>query len=198
VNSTRPNELRAYQTAERLHDGQYRKTTGEPYITHPEAVADLVRANGGDKETITAAYLHDVLEDAPDLYSKDTMIKDFGPNVTELVEYVSEEKVDENGVEYPWRHRKQAYITKISDAPNKAKLISLADKVHNLSSILDTHKYKGDVVWENFKAPVHEQFWYYSTLNEIFISSFGADFPLVRQLTEDCRQLHQILGQQQA
>lgn len=193
MSNTGPNEVKAYQTAEQLHHGQFRKTTGEPYITHPVAVAELVRLNGGDEETIVAAYLHDVLEDAPDAYSKEDMARDFGPRVTELVDYVSEEKFDGNGAEYPWKHRKEAYISKISDAPDEAKLISLADKVHNLSSALDAYRGMGAVVWDNFNAPISEQYWYYSTLNEVFVKSFGVDFPLAMQLTAACDQLHQIL-----
>ena len=190
-----PKTTKAYDIAKQLHAGQFRKITREPYITHPVAVAEMVRDNGGNQSTIAAAYLHDVLEDVPNSYSKDNMLNDFGHEVTDLVDYVTETKLDNNGLELPWKQRKVAYISRIKKAPKQAQLISLADKVNNIRSMLDGYQTLGSAVWTNFKAPAVEQFWYYSTLNQIFIKSFGASFPLVKQLTQDCRQLAQILDQ---
>ena len=53
---------RAYETAERLHEGVYRKS-GDPYITHPLAVATICGELGMDTTTIVAALLHDTVED---------------------------------------------------------------------------------------------------------------------------------------
>lgn len=49
--------------AAQAHAGQVRKYTGEPYIRHPEAVAKLVQASGGDTAMVAAAWLHDTVED---------------------------------------------------------------------------------------------------------------------------------------
>lgn len=65
------------------HHGQMRKYTDQPYIVHPIAVADIVRAVGGTKEMVAAALLHDVLEDTDaKIYE---MREHFGNKITDLV-----------------------------------------------------------------------------------------------------------------
>ena len=56
---------KAYEFAEQLHNGQFRKS-GEPYICHPVAVAEIVAGLGLDTDSICAALLHDTLEDCSD------------------------------------------------------------------------------------------------------------------------------------
>jgi (p)ppGpp synthase/HD superfamily hydrolase len=62
---------------------QRRKYTGEPYIVHPIAVAELVRSVPHTPEMIAAAYLHDVVEDTP--VTIEEIREEFGPQVAELV-----------------------------------------------------------------------------------------------------------------
>ena len=56
--------LAAMDIAARAHEGQVRKYTGEPYLTHPFAVAGLVRSVTDDEDMVAAAILHDVVEDS--------------------------------------------------------------------------------------------------------------------------------------
>ena len=77
---------RAYDTAERLHEGVYRKS-GDPYITHPLAVATIAAEIGMDTTTVVAALLHDTVEDTD--YSLDDLTADFGPEVARLVDGVT-------------------------------------------------------------------------------------------------------------
>ena len=65
---------RAYEIASRAHEGQTRKS-GQPYITHPVAVAEILAELGMDQATITAALLHDTVEDTP--YSLPALRNDF-------------------------------------------------------------------------------------------------------------------------
>ena len=84
---------RAYTVAARAHEGQFRKS-GDPYITHPVAVAGLLADLGMDAATVAAALLHDTVEDTP--YSQQQLEADFGPEIALLVDGVT--KLDK--VEY--------------------------------------------------------------------------------------------------
>ena len=77
---------RAYNIAADAHDGQLRKS-GEPYITHPLAVSEILAEIGLDLETIIAALLHDTVEDTK--YSLEALKKDFGKEVAALVDGVT-------------------------------------------------------------------------------------------------------------
>ena len=76
----------AYLVARDAHEGQTR-SSGEPYITHPVAVACILAEMKLDYETLMAALLHDVIEDTPATYQD--MEQLFGKSVAELVEGVS-------------------------------------------------------------------------------------------------------------
>ena len=76
----------AYVVARDAHDGQMR-SSGDPYITHPVAVALNLAKMKLDHETLMAALLHDVIEDTP--VTKDELAELFGHTVAELVEGVS-------------------------------------------------------------------------------------------------------------
>ena len=74
---------RAYEIGAHAHSGQTRKS-GEPYITHPVAVAGILVDLGVDAETIIAAILHDTLEDT--LLSREELEREFGVAVAEMVD----------------------------------------------------------------------------------------------------------------
>lgn len=78
----------AYLVARDAHEGQTR-SSGEPYITHPVAVACILAEMKLDYETLMAALLHDVIEDTPATYQDQDMEQLFGKSVAELVEGVS-------------------------------------------------------------------------------------------------------------
>ena len=76
----------AYDVAEEMHRGQLRKS-GEPYLIHPMAVAEILADLGMDEETIVAGLLHDVVEDTS--YTEEELIVDFGEDVAMLVDGVT-------------------------------------------------------------------------------------------------------------
>ncbi|MFN7244558.1 MAG: HD domain-containing protein, partial [Dietzia cercidiphylli] len=83
---------RAYALAERQHEGVFRKS-GDPYITHPLAVATICAEMGMDTTTLVAALLHDTVEDTD--YSLESLASDFGDEVAHLVNGVTKlDKVD--------------------------------------------------------------------------------------------------------
>ena len=67
---------KAYLYAADLHEGQFRNS-GEPYIIHPIAVAEIVAALGLDTDSICAAFLHDTVEDCSDKTNIETIEKEF-------------------------------------------------------------------------------------------------------------------------
>ena len=77
---------RAYETAARLHAGQSRNS-GDPYITHPLAVATILAELGMPHDTICAALLHDTVEDTQ--YTIDQLREDFGDDIAVLVDGVT-------------------------------------------------------------------------------------------------------------
>src|SRR5690349_614339 len=77
---------RAYGTAERAHRGQLRKS-GDPYITHPVAVATILAELGMTPPTLAAALLHDTVEDTS--YSLDQLRTEYGPEIAMLVDGVT-------------------------------------------------------------------------------------------------------------
>ena len=93
---------KAYDTANRLHDGVKRRS-GEPYICHPLAVARLLIDLGMDSESIAAALLHDVVEDTP--YTIEEVKTQFGADVALLVDGVTKlTKIQFSSIEE--QHRK--------------------------------------------------------------------------------------------
>lgn len=77
---------RAFLIAEKAHEGQLRKS-GQRYITHPIAVAQILADLGLSTETVIAALLHDTVEDTP--YSLKELRHDFGDEVADLVDGVT-------------------------------------------------------------------------------------------------------------
>lgn len=122
----------AYKFSDNAHLGQFR-ATGEPYITHPIAVAELCASWRLDSQAIQAALLHDVLEDCG--ATKDELIHRFGPQVAELVDGLS--KLDK--MEFSSREEAQAenfrkmLLAMARDL--RVILVKLADRLHNMRTL---------------------------------------------------------------
>jgi GTP diphosphokinase / guanosine-3',5'-bis(diphosphate) 3'-diphosphatase len=117
--------LSALRFARRIHLGQYRKQTGEQFVQHPIAVADLLFGAGYDGPLITAAYLHDVVEKTD--VNLDEIRERFGPGVAGLVDCLSEDPaIDAYG------ERKRALRTGILESGGDAVIIYAADRVANM------------------------------------------------------------------
>ncbi|MGZ7496767.1 RelA/SpoT family protein [Corynebacterium sp. ZY180755] len=121
---------RAYATAERLHEGVYRKS-GDPYITHPLAVATIAAEIGMDTTTLIAALLHDTVEDTD--YSLDDLTRDFGEEVARLVDGVTKlDKVALGAAAEAETIRKM--IVAMSQDP-RVLVIKVADRLHNMRTM---------------------------------------------------------------
>ena len=123
---------RAGAAAIKAHEGQLRRT-GEPYVTHPIAVADIAADLGLDEATITAALLHDAVEDTG--ITKEWLAQEFGDQVAAVVDGVT--KLDR--LEFDSKEEQQAatirkmFIAMAQDW--RVLLIKLADRLHNMRTI---------------------------------------------------------------
>jgi RelA/SpoT family (p)ppGpp synthetase len=124
--------LEAYHFAEEAHQGQRRKT-GEPYISHPVAVADMLADLKLDAQTLMAALLHDVIEDTTT--GKEHLARRFGKEVADLVDGVS--KLDQ--IAFQSRAEAQAesfrkmLLAMVGDI--RVILVKLADRTHNMRTL---------------------------------------------------------------
>ncbi len=117
---------RAYQTASKAHEGQVRKS-GEPYITHPLAVAMILAELGLTPPTLAAALLHDTVEDTE--YGLEALRTDFGDEIAMLVDGVTKlDKVTYGQAAQAETLRKMV-IAMARDI--RVLLIKLADRLHN-------------------------------------------------------------------
>ena len=126
--------IEAYNYAENLHDGQLRQS-GEPYISHPVAVARIVFELGLDTDSICAALLHDTVEDCCDKTSLGLIAKMFGEDVSMLVDGLT--KI----IQVQVADKEEAHIENIRKmllAMNKdirVIFIKLCDRLHNMRTL---------------------------------------------------------------
>ncbi len=117
---------RAFEVARRAHHGQLRRS-GDPYITHPVAVATILAELGMTPSTLAAALLHDTVEDTE--YSLDQLRGDFGPEIAMLVDGVTKlDKVTYGDATQAETVRKMV-VAMSRDI--RVLVIKLADRLHN-------------------------------------------------------------------
>ncbi|WP_037365169.1 RelA/SpoT family protein [Amycolatopsis orientalis] len=121
---------RAYDVAEELHRDQRRKS-GDPYITHPLAVATILAELGMDTTTLVAALLHDTVEDTG--YSLDQLKADFGDKVGELVDGVTKLDKVKLGTSAEAETIRKMVIAMAKDP--RVLVIKLADRLHNMRTM---------------------------------------------------------------
>ena len=125
---------KAAMFADKAHEGQLRKYTGEKYISHPMGVAMLVygRAEYVTRNMLQAAVLHDVLEDTS--VTEEELLQAFGKEVTDLVVMLTDVSTPEDGNRSKRKLIDRLHLAGISP---EAKTIKLADLIHNTKSIVE-------------------------------------------------------------
>ena len=122
---------RAFEMGERSHRDQKRKS-GEPFFTHPIAVAISLSEMGADGDTLVAALLHDTVEDTP--VTLDDITREFGPTVATIVEGVTKLEAEQLGRK-PTLNEQTETLRKIFLLMQKdvrIMVIKLADRLHNM------------------------------------------------------------------
>ena len=148
-----------------LHKNQLRKGSQIPYIAHLLGVTSLVMEAGGDTDQAIAALLHDAVEDQGGIKTLKEIQTKFGDRVARIVEECSDSFTYPKP---PWRQRKEKYLKHLPSATADARLVSLADKLHNSRSILLDIKNNGLEIFDKFKGGKEGTLWYYKSLAEIF------------------------------
>ena len=177
--------------AAHAHDGQVRKGTTIPYVTHVVAVAELVARFGGDQDQQIGALLHDVLEDCGAW--RDVEIGErFGSRVLAIVQACTDGVPDASGRKPDWRGRKEAYLDHLRTAHPDILLVSACDKVHNASSIVADLQ-AGVDVFGRFRAGREGTLWYYASLARVFRERLPGS-PVARALTSAVASMLRLAG----
>ncbi len=148
----------AIRVAARAHRDDLRKGSDIPYLSHSASVALLLERVGiSDDHIIAAALLHDVVEDTA--VTIEDLARDFPPNVVELVEGLSERKLDTEGKRRPWHDRKRDHLEVVATSPFGVRAVVLADKLHNLGTMVFDLE-QGEPIWSRFNASREDILWY--------------------------------------
>ena len=138
---------KALRVAAIQHDKQYRKDNLTPFIIHPFEVALIVSEYTDDEDAMSAALLHDLLEDTSG-YFHEKLKEEFGEKVANIVQSLTDEPLPE---ELTWNEKHQKYLENLKSSSDEAILVCLADKYSNVST-----------------APVNQdRVWYYQDVIEI-------------------------------
>jgi (p)ppGpp synthase/HD superfamily hydrolase len=180
---------RAFLFAAEKHAGQARKASTIPYLAHLMGVASLVLEFGGDEDMAIAALLHDAVEDC----GGEPMLKEvrrrFGKRVAQIVDGCTDSY---DSPKPRWRERKEAYLAHLRTADAETRVVSAADKLNNIRSILSDYRQLGDCIWERFNGGRAGTLWYYRAL----LNEFLRDKPgrLIREYELEVRELEAITG----
>ncbi|MBR3396594.1 MAG: bifunctional (p)ppGpp synthetase/guanosine-3',5'-bis(diphosphate) 3'-pyrophosphohydrolase [Lachnospiraceae bacterium] len=148
--------------AVKAHEGQLRKNDSMPYITHPIEVAAITSTITNDVVTLSAAMLHDVIEDT--IITEEELERQFGKEVCELVLSETENKHYELPAEATWRQRKEESLKVLRNSTDRrVKIVWVADKLSNMRAFTRQYKRVGDSLWQNYNMKdKSQQHWYYS------------------------------------
>jgi len=143
---------KATRIAVKVHEGQRRKADDLPFIIHPFMVAlKLTKYNFPDK-VIAAALAHDILEETE--YPEEGLREELGDEVVEIVKAVTNEDIPD------WEEKKIKYVESVRRSSEDAKAVSVADKIHNLESLLIAHEEQGPDVWGKFNRGKEQKMWF--------------------------------------
>lgn len=157
---------RAIEFATKAHEGQFRKGTKKPYIVHPIEVGEIVKTMTTDEEVISAAILHDTIEDCEGVTQR-RLAQMFSERVALMVAQESEDKSKS------WMERKTATIEHLRTAPKEVQMIGLADKLSNMRDIDRDYPLAGENLWKRFRMKDKEMIgWYYKGIRDVLRDDF--------------------------
>ena len=176
--------------ANQVHHGQHRKGTGIPYMAHILGVAAIAMEYGANDDQAIGALLHDAAEDGGGEARLAEIRARFGDAVGDIVLGCSDSLVEHPEDKLPWRERKQAYLAHLEGASESVCLVSAADKLHNVRSIIRDFRMHGDEVWERFHGQRDGTLWYYEAVADALVRRYWS--PLTRDLQHEVEELLQL------
>ena len=171
---------KAIEFATKAHEGQLRKGTSRPYIVHPIEVGDIVSTMTRDEEVISAAILHDTIEDCEGI-SQRILAQTFSERVASMVAQESEDK------SRTWMERKRATIEHLRTASREVQMIGLAD----MRDIDRDYPIVGEELWNRFRMKDKNTIgWYYKGVRDALQEGFCG----VAAYEEYCRLIEKNFG----
>ncbi len=152
--------------ATKAFDGMERKVDRHPAILHSLEAATITQTLTDEKEAVTAAVLHDTVEDAGVKIGE--IMELFGDRVAELVLSETENKRVKQSPSDTWRERKEESIAVLKQTEDRGvKALYLGDKLSNLRSLNRSFEIYGNELWQNFnqKDPAEHK-WYYTEIGK--------------------------------
>ncbi|HYA62641.1 MAG TPA: HD domain-containing protein, partial [Candidatus Sulfotelmatobacter sp.] len=143
----------------------------------------------GDEDMAIAALLHDAVEDQGGLPRLREIRKKFGKRVARIVDGCTDAYVEPKP---PWLERKRAYLNRIGNESEDARLVSAADKLSNVRETLHDLRTLGDGVFDRFAGKKEGTLWYYRALVEAFRKA-GSN-PLIEELDRAVAELESLAG----
>ena len=165
-----------------VHAGQRRKGTGIPYIAHILGVTAIAMEYGADEDQAIGALLHDAAEDGGGEATLAEIRARFGDSVADIVLGCSDSLVEDPEDKLPWQERKENYLAHLENASESVCLVSAADKLHNVRSIIRDYHEHGEAIWDRFQGRRDGTLWYYETVSDTLIRRYRS------QLTRDLRE----------
>jgi (p)ppGpp synthase/HD superfamily hydrolase len=158
---------RAIVFATKAHSGTLRKKDGIPYILHPMEVASIAGGITTDVEVLTAALLHDTVEDTN--VTLDTIKSQFGDRVAALVASETEDKRRDRSPAETWMQRKVESLAALRNAVDPGvHVLWLSDKLANMRSFARQYEKEGDRMWKDYnQTDPAQQAWYYRTIEAL-------------------------------
>ena len=155
----------AYAYAAEAHQGQMRKGTQIPYITHLLTTMNYCLQLTDDKDVLMAAILHDTIEDTDTTY--EDILHHFGSRIADYVREETENKRENLPAESTWEIRKRETIEHLRTASIEVKMLVLSDKTANAESMLREWRRIGDRIWGKFnQSDKEKQAWYYRSCRD--------------------------------
>jgi (p)ppGpp synthase/HD superfamily hydrolase len=181
---------RALVFAAEHHQHQFRKGSRIPYMSHLLNVCRILADNNCSDEILAAALLHDVVEDT-EVTIEEVELR-FGKQVAEIVRGATElDKLEKKSIEKEssWQERKEHTLHFLEhEATIDQLLVSCADKLDNLRSILHDHERIGEAVWQRFNASKEKQSWYYGSIADVMAEK-GKENEIISKLSSEMKLL---------